>query len=352
MRNFGVLTISALLLFAAATASLGAATALLDYPPAARDNTVNHYFGTSVPAPYQWMENMQSPALHRWVDSENALTDGYLAKIPVRPWIDKRLTELWNTPKETAPDQVRGPRLFFRRNAGLQNQSVLYVRDSATAAPRMLIDPNVLSPDGSIALAGYVPSPDGRLLAYALSSGGSDWQTIHVLDVTSGKTLPDEIKWVKFSNIAWTNDDRGFFYSRYPEPAANNAINQEVVDQKLYYHALGASQNADRLIYSRPDLPKWILEGDVSENGRWLFVTLVNGTATQNELYYADLQDPQKPAIGAALKPLFTKNDAEYAVVGVDGSTLYLRTTLDAPRRRIVAATLADPAPAHWRQVV
>ncbi|HEX4081097.1 MAG TPA: prolyl oligopeptidase family serine peptidase [Rhizomicrobium sp.] len=352
MWNFGGVAILVVLLSGAASAADAPGPVPPNYPPAARGGTVDHYFGTAVPAPYQWMENMQDPALHRWVDAENALTDGYLAKIPVRPWIVRRLTELWNYPKETAPDQVRGPRLFFRRNAGLQNQSVLYVRDSAAAAPRVLIDPNVLSPDGSIALADYEASPDGRLLAYALSTGGSDWETIHVMDVSTGKTLADEVRWVKFSNIAWTNDDRGFYYSRYPEPPANNRINQEVLDHKLYYHTLGTPQSADRLIYSRPDLPRWILEGSVSENGRYLFVALINGTATENELYYADLRDAQKPDTGAALKPLYTKNDAEYVPVGVDRGTLYLRTTLDAPRRRIVATTLSDPAPAQWREVV
>ena len=321
------------------------------YPPARRDKTVDTYFGTKVPAPYRWMEDMASPALHKWVAAENRLTDEYLARIPVRGWIRTRLTKLWNYAKEGTPDQAGG-KLFFSRNSGLQNQAVVYVRDAPGAKPRVLIDPNRLSKDGSVALAGYQPSPDGKYLAYELSQGGSDWETIHVLDVATGKTLADAVRWVKFSNVAWTDDDGGFFYSRYPEPSKDNKINQQVVNQKLYYHALGEPQGKDRLIYARPDLPRWIVEGDVSEDGRYLFVYLINGTAPQNELFYADLGDPHKPQVGAKLRPLYVKNDAQYAVVGHDGSTLYLQTTLAAPKGRIVATTLADPDPAHWKVVV
>ena len=173
-----------------------------------------------------------------------------------------------------------------------------------------------------------------------------------MLDVSTGKTLPDAVQWVKFSNISWTNGDNGFFYSRYPTPPKGNAINQQVVDQQLYFHALGQPQSADRLIYRRPDLPHWIIEGQVSEDGRYLFVALINGTAPQNELYYADLGNPAQPDVAAKLEPLYTRNDAAYVVVGVEKGTLYLQTTLDAPKGRVVAASLSDPAPAHWRTVI
>jgi prolyl oligopeptidase len=341
-----------LLLLAAASGLAAPARGTLHYPPAPRDGIVTDYFGTRVPAPYRWMEDMQSPLLHRWVAAENRLTDGYLAKIPVRAWMTRRLRQLWNYPKETTPVEVAGSRIFFRRNAGLQNQSVLYVQDSPAATPRVLIDPNKLSPDGSVALVDFAPSPDGRYLAYALSAGGSDWETLHVLDVSSGKTLPDTVQWVKFSNTAWTNGDTGFFYSRYPTPPKSNEINQQVIDQQLYFHALGQPQSADKLIYRRPDLPRWIIEGQVSENGRYLFVTLINGTSPNNELYYADLGNPDRPEVGAQLEPLYTANDAAYLVVGVHDGTLYLQTTLNASRARIIATPLSDPAPAHWRTVV
>ena len=340
------------ILLLAATAGSAAPRGASQYPVAPRDQTVTDYFGTRVPAPYRWMEDMQSPALHSWVAAENRLTDAYLARIPVRAWITRRLTQLWNFPKESAPIQVAGSRIFFRRNAGLQNQSVLYVQDSPTGQPRVLIDPNKLSPDGSVALVDLQPSPDGRYLAYALSAGGSDWETLHVLDASTGKTLSDIVHWVKFSNISWTNGDNGFFYSRYPTPPKTNAINQEVVNQQLYFHALGQPQSADRLIYRRPDLAHWLIQGQVSEDGHYLFVSLINGTAPLNELYYADLGNPAQPDVAAKLAPLYTRNDAEYIVVGAQKGTVYLQTTLDAPKGRVVAATLSDPAPAHWRAVI
>ncbi len=352
MNKSFLVALAPLLLLCACSSPQASQPEALHYPKARRDKIVAVYFGTRVPAPYRWMENMHSPALHRWVQAENKLTNAYLEKIPVRGWIRQRLTELSNYAKETTPAQVAGSRIFFRRNSGLQNQSVLYVQDSPTAKPRVLLDPNTLSPNGSIALAGYQPSPDGKYVAYALSRGGSDWQTIHVLDVATGKTLPDAVRWVKFSNIAWTNGDNGFFYSRYPRPPKNNRINDEVIDQALYFHALGSPQRDDKLIYRRPDLPRWIIEGQVSENGRYLFVTLVNGTSVRNELYFANLGNPQRPDVTAPLRPLYTKNNAQYAFVGTHGHTLYLQTTLNASRGRIVAANLYAPAPAHWRTLV
>jgi prolyl oligopeptidase len=329
-----------------------AAKTRLSYPAAHRDSTVDTYFGTKVPAPYQWMENLDSSAVKQWVDAENALTASYLEKVPVRRWIRERLTKLWNYARESTPEQVAGGKIFFGRNSGLQNQSVVYVQDSPSSAPRELLDPNALSPDGSIALLGYRASPRGAYLAYNLSQGGSDWVTIHVRDVATGKDLPDVIRWVKFSGVAWTEDAKGFFYSRYPEPPSGKVISQRVVNQKLYYHRLGTEQSADALIYARPDLPEWIVGGRVTDDGRYLFVQLVNGTARQNELFYVDLGDPLKPAVTGTVRPLYTKNDADYTVFGHDGTTVFMLTTLDAPKGRIVAARLEDPNPADWRVVV
>jgi len=344
-----LLTLSAL---AFSTPLLAATPAKPNYPTAPRDKTVDTYFGIKVPAPYQWMENLNSPRLKAWVKSENALTQSYLAKIPYRGWMRNQLESLWNYTKLDTPMQAGG-KLFFSRNSGLQNQSVVYVKDSASAKRRMLIDPNKLSKDGSIALAGYQPSPDGKYLSYELSQGGSDWQTIHVLDVKTGKDLSDRVHWVKFSGVSWTRDDKGFFYSRYPRPPkGESAISQQVVNQKLYYHRLGTPQSDDVLIYARPKLPRWIIEGNVSEDGRYLFVFLVNGTSPNNELFYADLGSSGNPDVHAKLKPLFTKNDAAYSPVGIEDGTLYLQTTLGAPRGRIVATPLAHPSPEHWRVVV
>ena len=323
----------------------------LSYPPAERAATVDTYGTVKVPAPYQWMEHLDSPAVAQWVAAENALTAHYLDTIPLRDWIKQRLTTLWNYPKVGVPT-LKGGKLFFGKNSGLQNQSVLYVQDGLDGTPRELLDPNALSKDGSIALLDDQPSPDGRYLAYGLSQGGSDWETLHVRDVATGKDLADDVRWVKFSGIAWTRDDKGFFYSRYPEPPKGRAISDRVRDQALYYHVLGTPQSADRRIYARPDLPEWIIGGSVSHDGRYLFVFLVNGTSTHNELYVADLGDPAHPDVGAPLQPLFTGNDAGYTPVGNLGDTVYLLTTRAAPRGRIVAFKLDQPAAAHWRTVV
>ncbi len=323
----------------------------LHYPAARRDKIVDTYFGTKVPAPYQWMENLDSPAVKKWVEAENKVTSSYMDKIPLRGWIKNCLTKLWNYAREGTPVQAGG-RLFFDRNSGLQNQAVVYVQDSPSAKPRVLIDPNTLSPDGSIALAGWEPTRDGKYVAYQLSQGGSDWETIHVLDVATGKTLSDRVRWVKFSGVAWTRDDKGFYYSRYPAPPKGKAISHRVKDQKVYYHRLGTPQAKDTLIYSRPDLPDWVMGAGLSEDGRYLFVYLNNGTAPENEIYYADLGKPKEPNVTAKLEPLFTKNDAQYAVVGHEGGTLFVKTTLHALKGRIVAVKLDAPAPAHWRVIV
>ncbi|MGA7523421.1 MAG: prolyl oligopeptidase family serine peptidase [Acidobacteriaceae bacterium] len=343
-----------LLVLVAATISFAPVWAQgLKYPVAHQDITVDTYFGTQVPAPYQWMDNLTSPALHQWVDAENQVTDSYLGKIPIRGWIDHRLTQLWNYAKENTPDQLQNGMLFFRRNSGLQNQSVVFVQESPTAKARVLLDPNQLSPDGSIALAGTAPSPQGKHLAYALSNGGSDWETIHVLEVATGKTLPDEVRWVKFSGISWTHDGKGFFYSRYPEPpGGEKAISHVIVDQKLYYHALGTPQSQDKLIYTRPDLPQASIDGVVSDDGQYLYVYMMNNSISNNELYYANLSNPDQPDLSAKILPLYTQNDAAYVPIDHIGNTLYLQTTRDAPRGRVVATTFARPDPADWKTVV
>lgn len=344
-------------LLAAAIAAAATPSPRVQYPPAFRDDTVDTYFGVKVPAPYQWMESLGNPRLHKWVNAENALTEDYLSRIPVRGRIDHRLTQLWNYAKEDAPKQLQNGMLFFSRNSGLQDQSVIYVQAAPGAHPRALLDPNRLSKDGSIALTGDEPSPDGKYLAYALSTGGSDWEVIHVMDVASRRELPDRVRWVKFSGISWTHDDRGFFYSRFAEPpAGEKAIRHVVVDEKVYYHRLGTPQSEDKLIYSKPDLPHaYVTVGFVQrgfcDDGRYLFLSVDNGW-TANELYYADLRDSRHPDLDARMRPLYARNDAGYRPIGCIGDTLYLRTTLDAPRGRIVATTFSDPDPAHWRVVV
>ncbi|MGA9851350.1 MAG: prolyl oligopeptidase family serine peptidase [Gammaproteobacteria bacterium] len=351
MKKFALVLLS-MILFWAGVAAAQRAGQKLAYPPAARDNVVDNYSGTKVAAPYQWMEDLNSPEVKQWVEAENTLTSTYLDKIPERNWVRQRLTQLWNYEKVSVPQVAEAGRLFFSKNTGLQNQSVVFEQESPTAQPRMLIDPNTLSPDGSIALLQYAPSEDGRYLAYGLSQGGSDWETLRVRDLANGHDLTDEVHYVKFSGVSWAKDGKGFFYSRYPAPPPGESISNQVKDQTLYYHVLGTPESADKMIYARPDLPEWIVSGNVSEDGRYLFVALINGTSPNNELYYADLGDPQHPNISAAIKPLFTGNDAAYVPIGNLGDTVYLQTTLKAPKDKIVAFKLSDPAPARWRTLV
>ena len=323
----------------------------LAYPQARRADTVDDYQGVKVPAPYEWMEDINSPEVTRWVEDENKLTFSYLDQIPERSWMQSRLKQLWNYEKVSTPYRIGG-KLFFTKNTGLQNQAEVYVQGPKDAAPTLVMDPNALSPDGSVALLSWVPSTTAHYFTYGLSQGGSDWEELHVRDLASGKDLSDDIKWVKFSTAAWTNDDKGFFYSRYPAPADGKAIATEIKDQTLYYHVLGTPQSADKLIYARPDLPDWIVAGTVSEDGRYLYIVLTNGNDAQNELYYADLGDARHPDVSAAIKPLFTGNDAQYQPLDNVGDVLFLQTSHGAPNRKVVSFKLTDPAPEHWKTVV
>ncbi|HEY7877050.1 MAG TPA: prolyl oligopeptidase family serine peptidase, partial [Gemmatimonadaceae bacterium] len=323
----------------------------LHYPPTRRDTIVDDYFGTKVPAPYRWFEDDNSPEVAQWVDAENAATESYLATIPLRVELQKRLTALWNYEKVGVPYRQAG-HLFFAKNSGLQNQSVLYEQDGLTSQSRALLDPNALSPDGSTALAGSAASPNGEYLAYGLSQGGSDFEELHVRSLGDGGDLADTVHWVKFSGIAWTNDNHGFFYSRFPAPAPGQALTAAAVNQKVYYHVLGTPDATDRVIYQRPDLPDWFVGANVTDDGRFAFITLVHGTETKNQLFYMDLKDPAHPDLSAPVRPLVADGDAEYAPIGNDGDTVFVQTTNQAPNRRIIAIVLPDTARAHWRTVV
>jgi len=327
------------------------ATERLQYPDTHRDSTVDDYFGTNVPAPYRWMEDDNSAEVAKWVEEENGVTAAYLDKVPLRDVFKKRLTELWNYEKVGVPYRQAG-HLFYGKNSGLQNQSVLYVQDSMGSAPRVMLDPNALSPDGSTALATSSASPDGRYLAYGLSQGGSDFEELHVRSLRDGRDLPDTVHWVKFSGISWTADNKGFFYSRFPAPATGQALSTAAVNQKVYYHALGTPDSADKLIYARPDLPDWYITSSTTDDGRFAFITLVHGTDTKNQVFYIDLKNGAHPDLSAPLVPLVSEGDAEYAPLGNDGDTVFVQTTNQAPNRRIIAMVLPDTSRAHWRTVV
>ena len=340
----------ALLSLLAAT-SLAQTSAPLSYPSATRGTQSDVYHGTTIADPYRWLEDTDSPETKAWVEAQNRLSERYLSNIPERAAIKNRLTQLWNYARTSAPFK-EGDRYFYFQNSGLQNQSILYVQDRRNAPPRVLLDPNVLSADGTIALSNVSASADGRYLAYSLSTSGSDWQEIRVRDVTTGRDLPDVVKWVKFSGLSWTHDNKGFFYSRYDEPTSGNALTNVNKNHKLYYHRVGRPQSRDELIFDRADQPEWLLYGVVSDDGQYLAIQISPGSSGKNRLYYIDLANPGKPKITNPVVRLLDKQDAEYDFIGSRGTMLYIKTNLNAPKGRIVAINIENPRPERWTTIV
>ncbi|HEY1952023.1 MAG TPA: prolyl oligopeptidase family serine peptidase [Gemmatimonadaceae bacterium] len=343
--------VSAMVLIAASLPAQTATNPPLTYPAAARGTQVDDYHGTSIADPYRWLENVDSPATTAWVAAENRLTDSFLSTIPERPAIRNRLTQLWNYARYSVPFKENG-RYFYFENTGLQNQSVLYVQDRRDAAPRVLLDPNTLSSDGTVALSGTEASDDGHYLAYSLSSSGSDWQELHVRDVDTGRDLSDVVKWVKFSGISWTHDNKGFFYSRYDEPTSGNKMTNTNRNHKLYYHRVGQAQARDELVYDRPDQPDWLFDGHVTDDGQYLIITVSQGTDVRQRLYFIDLDNPGKPRIDNPVVRLIDKLDAEYSFVGNRNTNFYVRTDRNAPKGRVVSISIDNPREERWNTVV
>jgi prolyl oligopeptidase len=319
------------------------------YPQAKKSEVVDDYHGTKVADPYRWLEDPDSDDTRAWVEAENRLTFAYLDEIPERQKLKERLTKLWNYERYGVPFK-EGGRYFWSKNDGLQNQSVLYTASSLTAEPRVLIDPNALSTDGTVALAGTEISPDGKLLAYGTAASGSDWQEWHVRDVETGKDLSDHIKWIKFSGASWTEDGRGFFYSRYDEPNEATKLEDANYFQKLYYHRVGTPQSEDVLVYERKDHKEWGFNGTATEDGKFLVVSIWQGTENKNRVYFRELSN-SAPAAGQ-VSALLDDFDAAYDFVGNDGPVFYFNTTLDAPRGRVIAIDTRAPERAKWREIV
>ena len=322
----------------------------LTYPTAKKVDQVDVYHGTSVPDPYRWLEDdvRKSPEVAAWVEAQNKVTEDYLKSIPERVAIKKRLTELWNYEKISAPTKIGGGKYLFSKNDGLQNQNVLYIQDTLDAEARELLDPNKWSKDGTVALAGFAPSDDGKYAAYGVAEAGSDWNTWKVLDLSTAKPLGDELKWVKFSGVSWTADGRGFFYSRFPEPKPGETFQSLNVDMKLYYHRVGTPQSDDVLVYERPDHPKWGVGGEVTEDGRYLVISVNDGTTSRkSRLVVRDLGEPYAMPV-----EVVANHDNKYDLVGNDGPVLFLMTDKGAAKMRVVALDLRKPEPANWKVIV
>ena len=332
------------------TSAVPAPAQTLQYPAARKSDVVDDYHGTRVPDPYRWLEDPDSPESRAWIEAQNRLTAAYLAEIPARATIRQRLTKLWNYPKYGAPFRKAG-RYFFLKNDGLQNQSVLYKQASLEATPETLLDPNILSEDGTVALSTLAVSDNGRLLAYGTAASGSDWEEFRVRDVVTARDLPDHLKWIKFSGASWTKDGAGFFYSRYPEPT-DKALTDVNRFQRLYYHRLGTDQAQDLLVYERPDQPDWGMNAEVTDDGRYAVLTVWLGTDRRNRVYYRDLKDPRHPRITGEVVRLLDDFDASYAFVGNDGPVFYFLTDLDAPRKRVIAIDTRHPERGRWRELI
>ena len=317
-----------------AAAQTAQAAPALAYPKAKTVDVVENHFGIPVADPYRWMENdvRNDPEVAAWVEAENQVTNSVLQTLPLRPWFKDRMTALYNYERYGVPAK-KGGRYFYTRNTGLQNQSVLFFRDGLNGEPKQLIDPNGWSADGATALAEWTPSEDGRLLAYSIQDGGTDWRTVKVMDVATGKVLKDELKWLKYAgNVAWARDGSGFYYSRYPAPIAKETFQNATLNHRVYFHKLGQPQSADRLVYSSPANPKLSHYAQVSDDGRWLIIS-TSLAGDENDVHVIDLKRPGSPPVA-----MFTGLKNQWNYVGNEGSRFFFVTDKDAPLKQVVAA--------------
>ncbi len=323
----------------------------IEYPKAKKVDHVDDYHGTQVADPYRWLEDVDSDETKAWVAAENDITFAYLDAIPEREWIRARLTELWNYERYGVPYK-QGDKYIFSKNDGLQNQSVIYIQESLDAEPRVLLDPNTFSEDGTVSLGGMALTEDAKLMAYAKATSGSDWREYFVRDVETGKDLGDHLKWIKFSGASWTHDNAGFLYGRYPEPKEGDEFEDTNRNRKIYYHQVGTPQSDDVLVYERPDQPEWGISANVTEDGRYVTMDLSFGTDDRNRLYYMDLGDAANPNLNGEVVKLIDEFEATYDFVGNDGPIFYFRTNLDAPRNKFIAIDTRNPARENWKTLI
>ena len=315
-----------------------ATAAKLTYPESKRVDQVDDYHGEKIADPYRWLEQLDSPDTKAWIEAQNKVTFAYLERIPQRGAYKERLTQLWNYERFGMPVKG-GDRYFYTRNDGLQNQSVLYVADSLAGAPRVLLDPATLLADGTAALAAWIPSEDGKLLAYGIQEAGSDWEQWKVRDVTTGGDLAEQLKGIKWAAVAWAKDGSGFYYSRY-----DGGVN---FFSKLFFHKLGTPQSEDSLIYENRDIKEWTFIPEVSQDGRYLIIFIWKGSDGTNQIYYKDLQKPNAPVV-----ELIKGFDAAYSFVGNERGRFWIRTEAGAPLGRVVEVDTARPDRSQWKTVI
>ena len=320
----------------------------IEYPDTVRIDHTDTYHDTVVADPYRWLEDdvRESDDVKNWVDSQNEVTFAYLETIEEREAIRARLEELWDFDRYGLP-RKEGDRYFYSFNDGLQNQSVIYTQKTLDDEPRLLVDPNTWSDDGTIALASNFPGPDGKHFAYMVQDGGSDWRSARVIDIESGDVLEDNLEWLKFTALSWAADGSGFYYSRFPETDSEDKFQSLNENQSVYFHRVGDAQEDDVLAFATPEHPERGHVGQVTEDGRYLVITAYVGTDDRYEITYLDLQTE-----GATPVVLIEGFDYDYTLVGSIGSELFFRTNNDAPRGRLIAIDVENPEPEKWREII
>ncbi|MFP4693899.1 MAG: prolyl oligopeptidase family serine peptidase [Halothece sp.] len=318
----------------------------LNYPKTETVEQVDNYHGVEVNDPYRWLEDPDSPETKAWVEAQNEVTFNFLEEIPERKAIKKRLTQLWDYEKYGIPLK-KGNRYFYFKNDGLQNQSVLYTLNHLEDEPRVLLDPNQFSEDGTIALSGVSISDNGQFVAYGISKSGSDWQEWKVRNVETGEDFSDHLEWIKFSGATWTKDNEGFFYGRYDAPPEGKQLEEANYYQKLYYHRLGTSQAEDILIYERPDKKEWMFDANLSEDGRYLIISVSQGTDPKNLVFYQDLTEK-----AGEIKELISDFIADFSFIDYEGSIFWFRTDYNAPKGRLIGIDINNLGLENWQEIV
>jgi len=332
---------------AAATSRDVPVTPAFPYPATRRSDVVETLHGVQVADPYRWLEDLDSDETQAWVAAQNKLTFDYLGTIGEREQIRSRLTELWNYERYGLPFR-EGKSYFWSHNNGLQNQAVLHTATSLKGESRVLLDPNTLSDDGTVALSGLSVSPNGKLLAYGIQRAGSDWQEYRVRDVKTGKDREDLIEWIKFSEVSWTKDNKGFYYARYDAPKEGDALEQANYFHKLYYHKLGTPQAEDQLVYERKDKKRWGFDNYVTDDGRFLMIRVWEGTSQKNGQFFQPLKGKGKGEV----VELLSSFDAEYNFITNKGPVMYFSTDFEAPRGKVIAIDTRKPERENWQTII